>query len=168
MGRSKESLDRTKNLIETIAKTLAHLRGKTKMKDEELYYGFDSEKQKAHEKNLVEKGIVTKEFLDECNKKVKNWSDEEKNAFIHDMERIMKGLIAEIGKNAPSSDIVQNLVQEHFIWLQRTWNPSKEKYIGLIELYQTPEFRKFYDDRHPQLLEFFIEAMKVYAKREFS
>ena len=42
-------LDETNILLKTVDKTLAHLRGKTLMKDEELFYGFDSEKQKAHE-----------------------------------------------------------------------------------------------------------------------
>ncbi len=32
---------------------------------------FDSEKQKQHEKHLVEKGIVTQNFLDESKKKLK-------------------------------------------------------------------------------------------------
>jgi hypothetical protein len=40
----EKNLDQTKTLIETVDKTIAHLRGKKKMKDEELYYGFDSEK----------------------------------------------------------------------------------------------------------------------------
>lgn len=48
----QDSLARTKQLIKTIDKTLLHLRGETKMKDAELYYGFDSEKQKAYEKEL--------------------------------------------------------------------------------------------------------------------
>src|SRR3989338_8056433 len=85
----EQGLDRSKQMIKTIDKTISHLRGKEKMKDEELYYGFDSEKQKEHEKTLVEKGIVTQEFLDECNKKTKDWSDAEKNTFVLDMEKIM-------------------------------------------------------------------------------
>jgi len=161
----RQDLDRTKNLIKTIDKTISHLRGKVKMKDEELYYGFDSEKQKEHEKYLVEKGILTQEFLDESNAKVKNWSDKEKNAFIHDIERIMKALIVAIEKKLlPSSGEVQKLLHEHYTWLERTWTPIKESYAGLIQLYQAPEFRKFYDERHPVLLEFMVAAMKTYAK----
>lgn len=36
------------------------------------------------------------------------------------------------------------------------------------ELYQTPEFKVFYDKHHPKLLGFLVEAMKVFAKRELS
>src|SRR3990167_1934164 len=73
----KQGLDRSQLMIKTIDKTISHLRGKDKMKDEELYYGFDSEKQKEHEKYLVDNGILTQDFLDECNKKIKNWSAKE-------------------------------------------------------------------------------------------
>ena len=139
------------------------------MKDKELYYGFDSEKQKEHEKYLVKEGIVTQKFLDECNEKVKNWSDEEKNAFILDIERIMKELVAAIEKNVePSDKEVQALMKQHYLWLERTWTPTKEKYIGLAELYQKPEFRIFYDSRHPKLLQFMLEAMRIFAEKELS
>lgn len=165
----KDGLDRKKQLIKTIDKTIAHLKGKVKMKDEEFYYGFDSEKQREHEKYLIDKGIVTQEFLDESNEKIKNWSDKEKNAFIQDIERIMKELIVTIDKKSlPSSQEVQSLMREHYSWLERTWIPTKEKYICLIELYQTPEFRKFYDDRHPKLLELMVNAMRIFAERELS
>jgi len=165
----EKNLSQTQQLIETVDKTIAHLRGKEKMKDEELYYGFDSEKQKEHEKYLVSEGIVTQEFMDECNNKVKNWSDKEKNAFIQEGERIMKALVVAIETNAvPSDKEVQSLMRQHYRWLERSWTPTKEKYIGLTELYQTPEFRKFYDKHHPKLLQFFIEAMKIFSEKELS
>lgn len=163
-----KNLKQTQKLVETIDKTIAHLRGKMLMKDEELYYGFDSKKQKEHEKYLVEQGIVTQEFLDEGTKKVKNWSDEEKNSFIQDMENIFKKIIQALEAGlSPSSEQVQLLMQDHYRWLERTWTPTKDSYLGLSELYQTPEFRKFFDTRHPQLLSYCVDAMKVYAASNF-
>lgn|SRR3990167_7499791 len=165
----EKDLDRSKKMIRTINKTISHLRGKEKMKDEELYYGFDSEKQKEHEKTLVEKGIVTQEFLDECNKKTKDWSDAEKNAFVLDMEKIMDELVAAIeNKLPPASSDVQSLMRRHYHWLELTWTPTKESYIGLSDLYQTPDFRVFYDRRHPELLVFMVESMKIFAERELA
>jgi len=165
----EQGLDRSQQMIKTINKTISHLRGKEKMKDEEFYYGFDSEKQKEHEKYLVEKGILAQDFLDECNEKVKNWSDKEKNAFIQDIKKIMDALIVAINnKSSPSADEVQSLMRRHYTWLERTWTPTKEKYIGLAQLYQTPEFRVFYDSRHPELLDFMLKAMKIFAERELS
>ena len=61
----ERSLNRTKQMIKTIDKTISHLRGNEKMKTEELYYGFDSEKQKKYEKQLISEGMVTQEYLNE-------------------------------------------------------------------------------------------------------
>ncbi|HSW93652.1 MAG TPA: MerR family transcriptional regulator [Gammaproteobacteria bacterium] len=164
-----KELDRTSQMIRTIDKTISHLRGKEKMKNEELYYGFDSEKQKKHEKYLVEKGIVTQQFINESNAKIKDWSDEQKRSFITDMEGIITDLIVEMEKKSqPDDESVQALMRKHYTWLELTWTPNRESYIGLSELYQTPEFRKFYDDRHPELLDFFVKAMKIFAERELS
>ncbi|CAM2840647.1 MerR family transcriptional regulator [Legionella worsleiensis] len=168
-SRLQSDIDRTKTLLKTIDKTIKYLKGETKMKNAELYYGFDSEKQKEHEKYLVKEGIVTQEFLNKCNENVKNWSNKEKNAFIQDIERIMDEVIAAIEKEAaPSDRSVQALMKQHYVWLERTWTPSHASYLGLTELYQTPEFRKFYDTRHPKLLEFMVEAMKIFAEHELS
>ena len=165
----EQGIDRTQQLLNTIDKTIAYLKGNAKMKNEELYYGFDSEKQKEHEKYLVTEGIVTQDFLDECNKKVKNWSDKEKNAFIQDIERIMRSLIAALEEHdLPSSNTVQQLMREHYQWLERTWSPTKESYLGLIDLYKTPGFKKFYDDRHPKLLAFMVQAMQFYAEHNLT
>lgn len=160
----ENSINQTKNLVKTVDKTIAHLRGKEIMKDEEFYYGFDSEKQKEHEKYLVDQGIVTKEFIDECNAKVKNWSNKEKNDFIKDIDRIMDALVEALEKDSSTDeDKVQDLMNQHYVWLSRSWNPTKQRYLGLADLYKTPDFRKFYDERHPELLDFMIQAMSVYA-----
>lgn len=161
----EQKVDHAHQMIETIDKTILHLRGALAMKDEEFYYGFDSQKQKEHEENLVKQGIVTQEFLDSCNEKIKDWSDKEKNDFIHAMDKILKAIVIALEKNiSPSSDEVQQLMNAHYQWLERTWTPTRESYLGLAQLYQTPEFRVFYDDRHPRLLEYMVEAMKIFAE----
>jgi hypothetical protein len=107
--------------------------------------------------------------LDKSNRKTKNWSKKQKNEFIQDIEIIMNALIVAIeNKVTPSDDEVQSLMRRHYHWLKRTWNPTKESYIGLAQLYQTPEFRVFYDNRHPLLLEFMTEAMKIFSEQELS
>lgn len=164
----EKSIDRSHQMLVTIDKTLSHLRGVHNMKHEELYYGFDSEIQKQHEKTLVERKIVTQEFLDECNSKIKNWSDKEKNAFIQDIENIMADLVTALeNKVQTSSEEVQALMARHYAWIERSWNPTRDSYLGLIELYQTPDFRVFYDKRHPQLLNYMVEAMTRFAANKF-
>lgn len=161
----KQDLERTNSLIKTIDKTIAHLRGKKEMKAEEIYYGFDSEIQKKHEKYLIDKGILTQEFIDECNRKIKNWSDKEKNDFLHEGEKIMEAIIIAIEKPlTPTSEEVQTLMRKHYHWIERSWTPTKKSYIDLAQLYQTNEFRDFFDRRHPKLLDFMVASMKVFAE----
>ncbi|MDQ2994009.1 MAG: MerR family transcriptional regulator [Pseudomonadota bacterium] len=164
-----KNLDQTKNLIKTIDNTINHLRGDVTMKPKDLYYGFDSEKQKAHEKYLVEQGIISQEFLDESHQKIKNWTDADKNAFIHEGEAIMSALIMALENNVPSSsEEVQSIMLRHFAWLEQSWSPTKEKYLGLIDLYETPNFRTFFDKRHPELLAFIQSAMRIFAEMKLS
>ena len=59
-----QQIDQSQQLVNTIEKTIARLQGKVTMNDEELYYGFDSEKQKQYEKDLVNKGYVTEQDME--------------------------------------------------------------------------------------------------------
>lgn len=163
----EQGLDRTRKLVKTIDKTIAHLRGENKMKDEELYYGFESEKQKKYEKDLIEKGIVTQNLMDEFKQKTKHWSEKDKDAFIREGKEINDALIAALTKQLkPSSKEVQAIIRKHHAWVG--WSPTKEKYIELSRLYLTPEFKKFYEQQHSDLLKFIVEAMKIFAENELS
>ncbi|WP_347252455.1 MerR family transcriptional regulator [Legionella sp.] len=163
----KKNLDETQKLIKTVDKTIAHLRGEIKMKNEEFYYGFDSEKQKQYEEDLVKKGIISQEVMNKCKEKTKKWSEEDRADFLKEGEEINKAFVTAIQKQLrPSSKEVQALVRRHYAWIERSWMPTKESYIGLSQMYQTPEFKKFYDHHHPKLLEFIVAAMKVFAEAE--
>ncbi|MBA2651971.1 MAG: MerR family transcriptional regulator [Tatlockia sp.] len=132
----KSSLEKTEKLIKTIDLTIAHLKGEIEMKNEEFYYGFDSEKQKHYEKDLVKKGVVSQEFMNECKEKTKQWSEEEKADFLSEGEEINKAFVRAIQKNLrPSSKEVQALVRRHYEWIKRSWTPNRESYIGLSQMY---------------------------------
>lgn len=166
-----KNIDRTTVLINTIDKTISHLRGKTEMKVEELYYGFDSAKQKKYEQDLVDSGKVTQSEMNEYRKKYQNMTREQREElhqkFIEDGRQINLDLISAIdNKLLPSSDKVQEIMRRHHAWVG--WNPTKEKYIGLSQLYQTPEFKKFYDAHDLRLLTFIVEAMTIFAERKLS
>jgi DNA-binding transcriptional MerR regulator len=163
----EKNLNQTNILIETVDKTIAHIRGKAKMKDEELYYGFDSEKQKQYEKDLIKSKVVSQEFMDKYKAKISKWTQEDKDHFLEEGKKVNQDLISAIhNKLSPSSHEVQAIIRRHHVWLG--WEPTKEKYIGLTQLYQTPEFKKFYDQLHPELLDFIVAAMEVFAERELS
>ncbi|KTC84754.1 mercury resistance transcriptional regulator SkgA [Legionella drozanskii LLAP-1] len=139
------------------------------MKNEEFYYGFDSEKQKQYEKDMVKKGIVSQEFMNECKEKTKQWNEKDKADFLQEGEEINKAFVVAIQKKLkPSSNEVQTLVRRHYAWIKRSWTPTRESYIGLSQIYQTPEFKKFFEGHHPELLGFIVKAMKIFAETELN
>jgi DNA-binding transcriptional MerR regulator len=167
--RLKGDLDRMQNLIKTIDKTIAHLRGKETMKLEEIFHGFTAEKQQLYEDFLVESG-VSQDVINKTKDKVKNWKKEQWLENKREADALYAELAVAINKNlAPSSIEVQALIKKHYQMTTKFWIPTRESYIGLSQLYGShPDFVKFYNDIHPKLLDFLVEAMKIFAERELS
>lgn len=163
------NLDQTKKLIETVDKTIAHLRGKQPMKLEEIFHGFDVEKQKLYENFLVDSG-VSRDVINKVEDKVKNWPKEKWMENKREADKIHAELVEAINKNLSSSHpSVQKIIKKHYQMTTIFWIPTRESYIGLSQLYAShPDFVKFYNDIHPKLLSFLTEAMKIFAERELS
>src|SRR6185369_17913079 len=71
----RKNVTRTRKLIQTIDKTIEHLKGKTKMKTEELFAGFDAKQQAKHERYLVDRfGKDMKQSIAQSKARVKNWT----------------------------------------------------------------------------------------------
>jgi hypothetical protein len=165
----EENLNHTKKLIETVDKTIAHLRGKEFMKLEEIFHGFNAEKQKLYEDFLVDSG-VNQDVINKSKDKVKNWTKEQWMENKREGDQLHTALVEAIKKHlSPSSSEVQKLIKKHYQMTTIFWTPTRETYIGLSQLYAShPDFVKFYDDIHPKLLPFLMEAMKVFAEKNLS
>ena len=168
-GILKNDLDRIKNLIKTIDKTIAHLRGKETMKLEEVFHGFTAEKQKLYENFLIESG-VSQPVINKVKDKVKNWSKERWMENKQEADRLHAELASAIDNHLdPSSPEVQALIKKHYQMTTIFWTPTKESYIGLSQLYCShPDFVKFYEAIHPKLLNFLVAAMKIFAEKELN
>ena len=166
----ENSLDRTQILIKTIDKTLDHLRGKIKMSDIEMYKGFDPVKQQEYEKYLVDTGVLTQKDIDSSWKKAKNWKKQDWETFKKEGDDLNKELIIAIKAHlSPGSPEVQSLIRRHHAWVKHFWIPTRESYIGLSEMYLAhPDFREFYKNHHPKLLEFLVEGMRIFAENELT
>ncbi|MDF1758947.1 MAG: MerR family transcriptional regulator [Coxiellaceae bacterium] len=160
-------LDRISKLIKTIDKTVAHLRGVEMVKLEEIFEGFTDEKQKLYEEFLVESGVDERE-LSQVRLKVKGWTKDQWRENKRDNDQVYAELAKAIDdKLLPASPEVQALIHRHYELVKLFWTPTKQSYIGLGQLYcSNPDFIKFYDDIHPELLDFLIQAMGVYAEKQ--
>lgn len=164
----EKDIDRKKALITTIDKTLLHLKGEQIMSDKELYNGFDSTRQKEYEQYLVKYyGTAAEDLLFASRKKTAKWDKDEWDSVKNLGDTIHKDLAKAITQGlTPDSDSVQVIIQRHYQMIERFYEPTKEIYIGLTALYaQHPDFKKFFDAYHPDMLEFISAAMRFYANK---
>lgn len=164
----ESNLDQMQELIKTVDKTIAHLRG-NKMKLEEIFHGFNAEKQAIYENFLIDNG-VSQDVINKCKDKITNWKEEEWFKIKHEGDRIHEELVSAINNHlGPSSSEVQKIVKKHYQMTKLFWTPTRDSYIGLGQLYCShPDFKDFYNRYHPNLLEFLVDAMKVFAVNELS
>lgn len=163
----QKEIDRKNKLIETIDKTINYLGGKLDMSHSELYYGFESERQKFYEQYLISENIASKEEIEASKEKVKDWSDQDKMDHKDEGEFINRTLSELIGKGVGAdSEEVQQLVDRHYKWVCNFWIPGKADYINLGKMYnENTEFKRFYGEFHPELASFLANSMKLYADR---
>ncbi len=161
-------IERKQKLIMTLEKTILHVKGKQAMSDKELYYGFDSARQKEYEQYMVEyKGTVAEGLLLESKKRTAKWDKDEWDSVKNEGDDIHKSLAQAINKGlSPESDEVQAIIQRHYQMVNRFYDATKEVYIGLAQLYvEHPDFKKFFDVYHAKMVEFIGEAMRFYANK---
>ena len=166
----RKNLARTRRLIETIEKTIEHLKGKTKMKTEELFAGFDPEVQARHERYLIDRyGEGMKKGIAQSKARVKNWkkADWENsgaafNAICQDLVTAMQR------RQSAESPAVQKIIRRHYEWLKQFWTPNRESYAGHGQMMVDSELRKAYEAHHPELPEFAAAAMKAFAETKLS
>ena len=154
--------------METIDKTIKHLKGKKKMKDKEIFEGFGISQ--VLQANLAAEEIVGKSVKNPT----KSVIDVEKRgkAFYESISKTAHGLFKELvrcieqGKD-PASVEVQRIIKKHHAFVEEHQKATIEVYKAMSELYQDhPEFRKQLDPFHPDLATFMAKAMRVFADRE--
>lgn len=162
-------------LLKTIDKTIKHMKGKKKMKDKEIFDGFNItlvKKAKEGESYFAAEEIVGKSVKNPT----KNIQDVEKRGkeFYEHISKtahaIFKDLVHCIEKGLdPASDEVQRIIKKHHTLTEQTHAATQEVYTALAQMYQEhPEFRKQLDPFHPELAIFMAEAMRVFADRKLS
>lgn len=166
----RKNLARTRKLVQTIDKTIAHLKGKKKMKSQEMFVGFSPEQQAKHEKYLIDRfGEGMKAGIAQSKAKVKDWTkaDWERSGGV--FNQICQELVSAMQEKLPAeSPAVQGLIRRHHQWLKQFWTPTRESYAGHSQLIVDSELRKAYEAHDPRLPEFTAAAIKVFAETELS
>jgi DNA-binding transcriptional MerR regulator len=166
----RKDLSRTRRLIATIDKTIEHLKGKKKMKEQEMFVGFDPKQQAKHEAYLIDRfGEGMKEGIAGSKRKVKHWTkaDWEKSGAA--FAAICQDLVGVMNRKLPAtSPEAQQVIRRHFEWLKQFWTPNRESYAGHGCLIMDSELRKAYEAHDANLPEFVADAIKIYAENELA
>jgi len=163
--RLRSEIENYRQLISTIDATLLELSGEKEM--ENPFKGFNPEKQKGYEQELVDRyGDGVKAQIAESYAKVGKLSPDQIAAVQEEGHQVSLGLAAQIkAGDAPGSDAVQALIARHYNWVSNFWTPDAEAYAGLGQLYlDHPDFRAFYDKYDDRLVDFLAAAMAIWAE----
>jgi len=166
--------ERIGRLLETIDKTITHLKGKKKMKDQEMFDGFNIGLVKL--KNGLPYSQAEKIVVQSVKHPSKNTKDVEKRGkayydnIVETAHTLFKELAHCIEKGLdPANGEVQKIIKKHHAFAEQTHSATQEVYKAMAQLYaEHPEFKKQLDPFHPQLPIFMAEAMKIFANQELS
>jgi MerR family transcriptional regulator, thiopeptide resistance regulator len=166
-----EERDRFDRLAGTVTRTMAQLEGGGQMATEELFDGFDADRQARYEAELVDRyGDHARDGIAESKRRTQGWARQDYQAVGQQMVAVEERLVRLLESEAAVDDPrVLDAVDEHYRLVDRFWTPERESYAGLGRMYvEHPEFRARYDARHPGLAEYLRDAMAAYAAARLS
>lgn len=161
-------------LLETVDKTIEHLKGKKKMKDKEMFDGFNitlvkakkGQSYSASEELVVQSVKNPTKSAEDVEKRGKAYYDN----IAKTAHALFEELVQCIEKGLDPEDFeVQTIIKKHHTLTAETHSATREVYKAMAQLYEEHlEFRKELDSFHPSLAVFMAEAIKIFADRKLS
>ncbi|MEV0676630.1 TipAS antibiotic-recognition domain-containing protein [Actinosynnema sp. NPDC050436] len=159
--------ERLAALADTVAKTIEELEGgEHTMKMEELFDGFDADRQARYEAELVERyGEGVQEHVDESKRRMRGWTKSDADGFMAEWQAVAQayGELFDAG-TAPDAPQTLEVTDRHYRWICRSWTPNRESYTGLGQLYvDAPDFKAQFDAHAEGFAEWVRDAIAAYA-----
>lgn len=153
---------RVDQLIQTVEQTIEE---GDQMNPERMFEGFAANPYEAEARQRW-----GDEAVDESKEKMKNLSPGEVERLRAGFGDVHSRIEALLEAGTPVEDErVQEAVQAHFEIVSLAWEPSREAYIGLGEMYVTDDrFREVIGRGNDEMVEFLRDAMKVYAENDLA
>lgn len=157
-------------LLDTIDRTISHLKGQATMTDQDLYKGFAPEKQEAYEAWLVERGgAEMTDRIAESKRAVAGLGAERLADLQRELAEVERVLAQSCRDGVPTTDpSLDPLLRRHRDWVAQMWGRPcpPQAYAGLADLYLAhPDFVARYEAWAPGFAEFLPAAMKAWAAR---
>jgi DNA-binding transcriptional MerR regulator len=163
--------DRLDRLAVTVGRTIEMREAGTAMGPEELFDGFDADKQDEYEAELVDRfGPAVQEKIDESWRRVGAMTKSDAVRIQGDLAARDADYAALLDAAvAPDDPRTQQVTAGHYAWVCQFWTPSPEAFAGLGDLYvDNPDFHARYDAVRPGLAEYVRDAMTAYALRSLT
>lgn len=158
----RDRANRLSCLIQTVDKTILHLKGKINMSTEEIFAGFSSEKQAAYEQEARERW--GEDMVSASVKRWNSYSKEQKARIFAEAGEIYRDLVAHMDKGHDSPD-VQAVIGRWHQNLRHFYEPTPQIMAGLADAYnEHPDFVALYRKMHPDLPAFLREAIHTYCQ----
>ncbi|MFJ6670876.1 TipAS antibiotic-recognition domain-containing protein [Actinosynnema sp. NPDC091369] len=158
--------DRLAKLAKTVSRTIEELEGGDEVKMDELFEGFDADRQARYEAELVERyGEGVQQHIDESRGRMRGWDRADRDGFMAEWAAV-GAAYAELFEAGAAVDSPRALdvTDRHYRWICRSWTPNRESYTGLGRLYvDAPEFKAQLDEHAEGLAEYVRDAIAAYA-----
>ena len=154
-------VERLSRLIETIDRTVEHMRGERTMGAGELFVGFDEETQRRYEEEASR--LWGEKHVKESRRRWDSYSKEKRAAILAEGGAIYQDLVAHLGED-PAHEAVQQAIARWHQNLRYFYEPTPEILRGLGQAYsQHPQFRATFTRMHPDLPDFLTAAIEHYC-----
>ncbi len=157
-----ERVERMNCLIETVDKTMKHIRGEIVMAKKDFYTGFDEEKQKRYAAEAARRWPNTAPGAQ------LRWDErtpEQKNDVLNELHDISEGVAANMDKGPDSPEVQYWVERWHKAINTFFYDCSLEIFENLGHMYvEDPAFTENYEKIRPGLAAFMDKAMTYYCK----
>ena len=166
-----DRVDRSRQLLRTIDRTIAELNGEGTMKDKDFYRGFSPEEQARHEEELIEQ--LGEGSRDEIETGKAHWAMQGDKAFQAALEQGGKAELALaehfLAGDAPDAETAASALEQHRKWIGLMWGDREcppDRFGGIADLYLShPGFRERYEAHGTDFTDWLASAMKAHAAR---
>jgi DNA-binding transcriptional MerR regulator len=161
-GALAQRLGRLRRLMQTVERTIAHLKGETPMDAKEMFEGFSEAEQAQYE---VEAEALWGESVRESSRKWKTYSAAKKSQVMAEAKAVYEDLI-DLLDQAPASGVVQAVIARWHQHMRYFFEPSVAVLRGLGNGYNDDaRFRATFDKMNPRLAPFMRQAIEIYCDK---
>ncbi|MXO59637.1 MerR family transcriptional regulator [Altererythrobacter salegens] len=165
-----DRVKRSRQLLRTIDRTIADIKGEETMTDKDMFTGFDEAKQAEYENWLVDRfGGDTRKRIEASKAGLASLDKDVLAARLAEGKAASHALADAFKAGTEAEDpAIDPLLQRHHAWIAAMWNRecSPQAYVGLSVLYlENADFRATFEREREGFAEWLSAAMKAYAAR---